>query len=303
MNFWISPEQFAAFEAAQTTAHRLYASHSVWLERLGSDVLISFKTDEARDAAVAGLHEWEQRCGYRATRIFSRFLPKQNAERTAPVLLEGDPAGALTAIVTENGVRYGIDFAAGYSAGLFIDQRANRAFLRRFAPKRLLNTFAYTCSFSVAAALAGAQTVSIDLSKKSLSRGRDNFTLNELPVERHRFVAGDVLDFLPRLARRGEKFDAIVLDPPTFSRDNRGRRWQVENDLEDLLLRALELAAPNAAILISSNCSRLDRRALEAVARFSLKSLRLGGNFHQEAPLPDFPKGEGAQSLWVLLKG
>ncbi|MCX6966790.1 MAG: class I SAM-dependent methyltransferase [Verrucomicrobia bacterium] len=302
MNRWISPELFAAFEAEQTTAHRLFTSPNVWVERLGRDVLISFKTDAARDAALSGLREWEVRTGFASERVFARFLPKQNAERVAPVLLEGDPEASLHAVVTERGVRYGIDFGAGYSAGLFLDQRANRAFVRQRAPKRLLNTFAYTCSFSVLAALAGAQTVSVDLSKKSLDRGRENFALNALPLEGHRFLADDVLDVLPRLERRGEKFDVLILDPPTFSRGNRGRRWQVEEQIEDLLKAALELAEPGAALLISTNCTKLDRRALEQAARFALKTARRGGDFHTEPPLPDFPPGEGAQTLWLHLR-
>ncbi len=68
--------------------------------------------------------------------------------------------------VTEAGVRYGLDFAGGLFRGLFIDQRENRARLRAWKPKRLLNTFAYTCSFSVVAALAGAETLSVDLSRR-----------------------------------------------------------------------------------------------------------------------------------------
>jgi len=302
MNRWISPELLAAFEAAQTTAHRLFTAKEVWVERLGPDVLISFKTDAARDSAIAGLHEWEGLTGFRAERIFSKYLPRQNEERVAPVLVEGDSASPLATVVMESGVRYAIDFAAGYAAGLFIDQRANRMFLRQLAPRRLLNTFAYTCSFSVAAALSGAETLSIDLSKKSLDRGRENFELNGIPTGKHRFVADDVLDVLPSLERKGEKFDAIVLDPPTFSLGNRGRRWKVENDLEDLVLAALELATPNAAILISTNCTRLDRRALERIARFSLKLVRRGADFHAEPPLPDFPPGAGAQTLWMRLR-
>lgn len=303
MNRWISPELFAAFEAEQTTAHRLFTSPNVWVERLGRDVLISFKTDAVRDTALSGLHEWAERTGFQIDRVFSRFLPKQNAERVAPVLMEGyNTEDSLNAVVTERGVRYGIDFGAGYSAGLFIDQRANRAFVRQRAPKRLLNTFAYTCSFSVVAAMAGAQTVSVDLSKKSLDRGRENFELNGLAMEGHRFLADDVLDVLPRLERRGEKFDVIVLDPPTFSRGNRGRRWQVEEQIEELLSAALELAQPGASILISTNCTKLNRRALESAARFALKTARRGGDFHHEPPLPDFPSGEGAQTLWLHLR-
>ena len=298
---WLAPELLASFAAAGTTAHRLFTSPDAWVERLGTDVLISHKTDPARDAALAGLRDWAMHSDFQPARVFGRFLPRQNAERVAPVLLEGGDL-PLTTVVTEAGVRYGIDFAAGYSAGLFIDQRANRAALRRLAPKRLLNTFAYTCSFSVIAALAGGTTVSIDLSKKSLDRGRENFRLNDLPEEGHRFLADDVLDVLPRLERRGERFDAIVLDPPTFSRGNRGRRWQVEQGMEDLLLAALDLVTPGASILLSTNCTRLDRRTFEGIARFALKTKRIGGGFHQEPPLPDFPRDEGAQTLWLTLR-
>ena len=184
---------------------------------------------------------------------------------------------------------------------LFIDQRANRAFVRRAGVRRMLNTFAYTCSFSVAAAMEGAETVSVDLSKKSIDRGRANFALNGLDAAAHTFIADDVLDVLPRLARLGEKFDAIILDPPTFSRGNKGRKWQVEHDFEDLILAALELAAPKARVLLSTNCTRLDRRALEAIARFALKTTRRAATFHQEPPLPDVPAPFAAQTLWVCL--
>ena len=302
MTDWISSELLASFDFAGTTAHRLFTSDEVWVERLGADVLISFKTDAALTDTLEGLRDWEERTGFRFARVFSRFLPIQNADRVAPVLVSGASSASQNTVVTEQGIRYGIDFAAGYSTGLFIDQRSNRTRLRQLAPKRMLNTFAYTCSFSLVAAMAGAQTVSVDLSKKSLDRGRENFALNGIPTEGHRFVADDVLEVLPRLERRGEKFDAIVLDPPTFSRGNRGRRWQVEKDLESIVLAAMELAAPRASLLISTNCTRLNRRSLEAIARFALKTCRRGGEFHHESPLPDFPPGEGAQTLWVTLK-
>lgn len=302
MNRWISSELLAAFDAGETSAHRLFTSPHVWVERLGRDVLISFKTDAARDDAFAGLCEWESRTGFQRGRVFSRFLPRQNAERVAPVLMAGDPGVSPGGVVTERGVRYGIDFGAGYSAGLFIDQRANRARVREMSPRRMLNTFAYTCSFSVVAAMSGAQTMSVDLSKKSLERGRGNFELNGLPLDGHRFLADDVLDVLPRLERRGERFDLIILDPPTFSLGNRGRRWRVEDQIEDLLRLALELAAPKADLLVSTNCTKLNLSALERTARFALKTARLGADISHESSLPDFPPGEGAQTLWLRLR-
>lgn len=302
---WLAGEALAGFAAAGTNAHRLCTTPGGWVERFGDDVLISHKDDDARDAALDGLAAWSARHGFAAARVFGKHLPRQNEDRAAPVLLAGDAAAPLVTVVEENGMRFGLDFAAGYSAGLFIDQRANRALVRRDAGRRVLNTFAYTCSFSVAAALAGAETVSIDLSKKSLDRGRENFALNGLDAtgeNRHRFYADDVLDVLPRLARKGETFDTIILDPPTFSRGNKGRKFQAEHDMEALLLTALNLAAPRAKILLSTNCTRLTRRALETLARFALKGVRRTADLHNEPPLPDIPADSAAQTLWLVLR-
>lgn len=301
---WITPAQASAFAAAGTDAHRMFSDADGWVERLATDVLISHKTDLALDAMRGSLAEW---CGanqWQPLRVFGKLLPRQNEDRDPPVRLSGDATRPLTGEVRENGVRYGLDFAAGYSAGLFLDQRMNRAFLRNVRTKRMLNTFSYTCSFSVVAALAGAETVSMDLSKKSLDRGRANFVLNDLdPNAGHQFIADDVLEVLPRFARRGEKFDAIVLDPPTFSRGNKGRRWQVEQHLEELVLAAMELAAPSSRILVSTNCTTLQQSDLERVARFALKFHRRPGDLHREAQPPDFPHGHGARTLWISLRG
>ena len=299
---WISGEQLAAFSRSATTAHRLCTSPDGWLERFGEDLLLSYKNDTVRTVILAELPSWAEASALRIARVFGKFLPRQNADRIAPELLSGSPAGPMEIVVTEAGMKFALDFAAGYSAGLFIDQRANRAFVRRLAPKRLLNTFAYTCSFSVAAALAGAETTSVDLSKKSIERGRENFTLNGLETKAHHFIADDVLEVLPRLVRRGEKYDVIILDPPTFSRGNKGRKWQVEQDFEALLVTALELAQPGGRLLLSTNCTRLNRPTLESIARYALKMTRRAANMHQEPALPDVPAEAAAQTLWLTLR-
>ena len=174
----------AELQASGTTAHRLYSSPEAWLERFGEDALISYQHPAARDAVLAELPGFSDDHGLRWRRIFGKYLPRQNDERAAPVLLRGDASAALETVVEEDGMKFALDFGAGYSAGLFIDQRANRAHLRGAGVRRLLNTFAYTCSFSVAAALSGAETTSIDLSKKSIDRGRENFALNQLAAAR-----------------------------------------------------------------------------------------------------------------------
>ena len=174
------------------------------MERLGADVIVSFKGDGAKTELLKGLEQWTTKTGWSPTRVFTRFVPTRNADRVSPVLHEGDASLSWKTTVTEAGIRYRLDIAAGYSHGLFLDQRLNRARLQSFKPKRVLNTFAYTCSFSLVAALAGAETLSVDLSRKSLDRGRHNFELNGVDPARHRFVADDALELLPKLADQGE---------------------------------------------------------------------------------------------------
>jgi 23S rRNA (cytosine1962-C5)-methyltransferase len=302
MRDWIDFGLVRDFAAEETAAYRLCTKPDCWVERYGPDALVSYKTEAAREQILPQLDEWGLLANQQFERVFGRYLPKQNAERNPPLLLSGDARAPLQGTVLERGVCYGLDFGAGYSAGLFLDQRENRQFVRRIAPRRMLNCFAYTCSFSVVAGLTGAETLSIDLSRKSLDRGRDNFVLNRLATDRHRFVADDVLSVLPRLAQKGELFDAIILDPPTFSRSRTGRSWQVERDFEKLLRAALDVAARDAGILLSTNCTRLNERALEIMGRFCLKATRRAGSFQSTTRLPDFPPGVAARSVWMILR-
>ena len=299
---WIDRNLLRDFAAEGTDAHRLATADAGWVERFGRDILISYKHEPMREQLTSELDEWCGRTGSAYERVFARFLPRKNEERQKPRLVVANVDAPLKTIATERHLRFGIDFIAGYSTGLFLDQRENRSHLRKVAPRRLLNCFAYTCSFSVAAASAGALTMNIDLSNKSLGRGRDNFALNDLPTVDHRFIVDDVFSVLPRLARRGEKFDAIILDPPTFSRSHQGKAFQVERDFEKLLLEALEVAERKASILLSTNCSALRDRALDVLGRYCLKVSRRAGSFHRTHPLPDFPPGAGASTVWLTLR-
>ena len=300
---WIDESLLRDFEAEGTDAHRLCTVGDGWVERFGRDILISFKKVLARERLIQELPSWAKIVRFDVGRIFARFIPRKNEEREPPSLIFGDPHGNLQTIATERYLKFGIDFGAGYSAGLFVDQRENRRYVRHIAPKRILNCFAYTCSFSVCAACTGATTINVDLSKKSLARGRENFALNSLPTIDHRFIADDVMAVLPRLARKGEKFDMIILDPPTFSRSPGGKTFHVENDFEKLLVSALDLAERDSRILVSTNCSTLREHALEVMARYGLKTARRAGTFHRQPPLPDFPAGgRGASSIWLILR-
>jgi len=299
---WIDPALLRDFQSEGTDSHRLCTVEDGWVERFGSDVLISFKRMLARERLLKELQTWADSVGFPVQRVFARFIPTKNERRKPPALVVGDPGESLQTVATERYLRFGIDFGTGYSPGLFLDQRENRRYVRHITPKRLLNCFAYTCSFSVYAACNGGSTLNVDVSKKYLARGRENFALNNLSTVDHRFITDNVRSVLPRLARRGEKFDAIILDPPTFSRSPKGKTFQIQHDFQNLLISALAVAERDAHVLVSTNCSALGERALEVMARYCLKETRRAATFHRPLPLPDFPPRTGASSLWLALR-
>jgi len=298
---WIDPALLRDFQSEGTDSHRLCTVEDGWVERFGSDVLISFKRMLARERLLKELQTWADSVGFPVQRVFARFIPTKKERREPPAMVVGDPGESLQTVATEWYLRFGIDFGTGYSPGLFLDQRENRRYVRHITPKRLLNCFAYTCSFSVYAACNGGSTLNVDVSKKYLARGRENFALNNLSTVDHRFITDNVRSVLPRLARRGEKFDAIILDPPTFSRSPKGKTFQIQHDFENLLISALAVAERDAHVLVSTNCSALGERALEVMARYCLKETRRAATFHRPLPLPDFPPRTGASSLWLAL--
>ncbi len=300
-NEWINPALVNAFKAESTDAYRLCTSGTGWIERFANDVLISYQDDQTRQHLVNEIESHRDTLEFKISRIFGRLLPKQNQERAKPHLLSGEPETGFQTIATERKLKYSIDFGTGYSAGLFLDQRENRSFVQQLRRARLLNCFAYTCSFSVAAAAAGARTVNIDLSKKWLNRGKQNLELNGLNVADHRFIEDDVRPVLRRMTRRADKFDIIILDPPTFSHTAGGKAFHVQEDFAELIARSLEIANEQAWILLSTNCTSIDPKALKMTALTCLKDARLTGKFHQTPPPIDYPDGFGANTVWLSL--
>jgi len=161
-----------------------------------------------------------------------------------PQLLEGKLAPENTPIV-ENGVTYLVNLGESYSTGIFLDQRIQRAWLADNCNEetRVLNCFAHTGAFSVAAATAGASTVSLDLDKKWLDRIRPQMEANGITEwdGKHDCIYGDCFDWLARLGKRGEQFDIVILDPPSTSVGKKKRRWSVKNDMDELVTMAAAL--------------------------------------------------------------
>jgi 23S rRNA (cytosine1962-C5)-methyltransferase len=161
--------------------------------------------------------------------------------------------------IRENGLLFETSFNQGYSTGLFLDQRDNRRRLMTQYVKQgmtVLNTFAYTCAFSVCAAKAGGLVTSLDLSKKYLEWGRRNFVINGLdPQQQHDFIYGDAFGWLKRLAKKGRRFDLVILDPPTFSHSKEWGAFQAQMDYGKLVDAALPLLKPEGILFASTNAA------------------------------------------------
>ena len=176
---------------------------------------------------------------------------------------------------------YELSVSEGYSVGLFLDQRDNRRRLLhghvaaefplytadKTTVPEVLNCFAYTCAFSVCAALGGARVTSLDLSRKYLDWGRRNFQLNGLNPDGHDFIYGDVFDWLKRLAKKSRSYAVIILDPPTFSRSPGHGDFRCDTDYGRLVSLALPLLQTDGVLLCSTNMARLDPEPFIAQVR------------------------------------
>jgi 23S rRNA (cytosine1962-C5)-methyltransferase len=141
----------------------------------------------------------------------------------------------------------------------------------------------------VAARAGATHTTNLDVAKSALERGRRNYELSGIDPTAHAFLARDALDALPRLARRGELFDLIALDPPSFA-STRGGVFSVERDYARLAGQALTLLAPGGTLLACTNHARLSehdlRRMLEQAAH---DQARTTVRIELCAPPPDHP--------------
>jgi 23S rRNA (cytosine1962-C5)-methyltransferase len=258
-------------------------------------------------------------------KVLTRQAGRSSVAEASPRLVWGD-AAPEPFYIRENGLQYALRFNQGGSVGLFLDQRDNRRRLLAGhvaagfslttasgpvpaaapCPPEALNTFAYTCGFSVGAARHGWRVTSLDLSKKYLTWGRQNFSLNGLDPARHDFIYGDVFVWLRRFRKQGRAFELIILDPPTFSRSKTRGPFQAQKDYGGLVAQAVPLLQDGGVLLAGSNAGVW--RPEEFVAAVEGAAAGQGRRIvqrHYAPQPPDFPitRDEPAylKTLWVRL--
>ena len=141
--------------------------------------------------------------------------------------------------------------------GVFPEQEPNWVWVKEQVKKlgtpNVLNLFGYTGIATLAAAHAGAQVTHVDASKQSLDWAHENARLSEIPEDKIRWIPDDALAFVKREARRGTKYDGIILDPPAFGRGAKGEVWKIEEDFPALLEGLKEILSdkPGSFFLVS----------------------------------------------------
>jgi len=275
------------------------------VERLGDVALALNYDDSAAALPEPWLDAWTD--STEITAVYEQRRPRGGGGGPAR-LVRGDHDPRF--LVTELGCHYLIDLeASATSSGLFLDQRETRRRLRSadLAGKTVLNAFAHTGSLSVAAAAAGAETLTLDLSKRYLEWARENLRANDLDPSDHDFVFGDALEWMERLAKKGRTFDVVLIDPPSSSTTGRrgNGRWVVERDLHSLVERGAQLVAPGGTMFVSTNLHRMTwPRFLDHLQKGLADAGRTGSVETQTLPL-DHRSGPGdppyLKAAWLQL--
>ena len=189
-----------------------------------------------------------QHSGARHLLLQLRYLPNSPTE-----FLLGEPLDGWQ--IHEDGLAYQLDLGRKQNNGLFLDMRYGRRWVRdNAAGKRVLNLFAYTCGFSVAAIAGGAErVVNLDMAGSALSRGRDNHRLNGHDLGRVSFLAYELFKSWGRVRREGP-YELIIIDPPSFQKGS----FALTRDYAKILRKLPDLLTEGGCVLACINAPDID---------------------------------------------
>ena len=276
----------------ETTAWRLVNAENddlpgVRVDVWGTQVVVTLDSPSLEPLLDAIADAVEALLAPSAVLLAWRPDPREKERPTPPPrTLRGTPATEER--VLERGVAFLVRPGAGKDVGLFPDMRDNRAWLApHWAGRSLLNLFAHTGAFSVAAAAGGGETVTVDLSPNYLERAGANFAANGLPAGE--LLAEDSFKALDRFRRQGRRFDRVLLDPPGHSHSKDGT-WSGEQDYVRLVAAALRVLPPGGWLIAASNLGSVSPHRFQGMlvngSRKAERTLRM---IHDGSQPPDFP--------------
>ncbi len=272
----------------------LWAGADTWRETL-VEALRASADPEGAVGPVRTIHERSEGEGRRKEHLQDRSGP-----------LHGEPVPERIRIREDDRV-YLVDVHRGHKTGFYLDQRENRRILASVAAgAEVLNCFAYTGSFTVAALRGGARhVVNVESSADALGLGRENLEANGLDPAAVEDVAGDVFEVLRSFRDRGRSFDVVVLDPPKFA-ESRSQVERAARGYKDINLLALKLLRPGGLLLTFSCSGHMDAPLFQkVVADAALDAGREARILRRLEQAPDhptaltFPEGSYLKGLLV----
>ena len=297
---------------AETTGYRAINSEGdlcpgVLLDRYGDAAVLELLTEGTRRWGA----EIEAAAG-------ETFAPKRLTVRSSAAARDAgeskiqNPKSEMDLVpFLENGLHFLADVSGGQKTGFFLDQRENRSRLRALASgKSILNLFAYSGAFSVAALAGGASgAVDVDSSAPALALAREHRRQNGFDAADENFVEEDVFEDLRLRVAAREKWDIVVCDPPAFAK-KRGDIDRAARGYKDVNRLAMSLVAPGGWLL-SCSCSGLVdadlfqkivfSASLDARASFAIAARQGAGADHPVSL--DCPEGEYLKGLWLRRAG
>jgi 23S rRNA (cytosine1962-C5)-methyltransferase len=290
----------------QTTAFRIANGEGdgiggVAVDVYGDYLVVSISSEEAEGAREAIL-DAAGRLGARG--VYVKVRPKhasvivdsRRGDLAPKTAVRGESAPESFCI-HELGLPFEVRLGDGLSTGIFLDQRENRRRVRDQARgKRVLNLFAYTGAFSVAAAAGGAlETATVDVSKSVLEWARRNLDAIGADAKSHALIEADALVWLKSAARGKDRYDLVILDPPSFA-TTKQTRFSAANDYRSVAALAMGVIAPGGRLLASTNHRGIVRAKLRRYLHEAARDA--GRTVTQMKDLPDsldFPPEPGRE--------
>ena len=180
-------------------------------------------------------------------------------------------------------IKFYVELMSFKHTGVFPEQAINWEWMSDLIEKedrkvKVLNLFAYTGGVSIACAKEGAEVCHVDASKGMIARAKENMNLSGLSDKPVRYIADDVMKFVQREMRRGNKYDAIVMDPPTYGRGPKGELWKIEDTLCELVETCTQILSDDPLFfLINSYTTGLTPVMLDNILNIYL-ARKIGGS-------------------------
>ncbi len=239
------------------------------------------------------LLSWTQQEAWPTSNIKALLIQYRYRPNHPTQVLWGE--GEKDLVVDEEGLKFQLTLGRNQNAGLFLDMRYGRRWVTEHSQnKRVLNLFAYTCGFSVAAIEGKAEmVVNLDMAKGALNRGRDNHRLNDHDLTKVKFFAHDIFKSWGKIKKYGH-YDLIIIDPPSFQKGS----FALTTDYQKILRRLPELLNENGQVLACVNDPSLPAQFL--IDSMQLEAPELHFQYRLENP-PEFPDIDIESGLKALI--